>query len=140
MALPLLKCGHILGHFSPRDCARGRLRYLIYIIKFVCLFVRDSRLNYAKYSHQSLRDYIDPPGRTTPRIGVTRPVVSMAFPVYFRYSLCGRPPYFNYGLLAFPVFTRVLLQQAAFEILTNGIPEYTQAKRIYLKGMTKIGR
>ena len=106
----------------------------------VCLFVRDSRLNYAKYSHQSLRDYRDLPGRTTPRIGVTRPAVSMAFPVYFRYSLCGRPPYFNYGLVAFPIFTRVFLQQAAFEILTNGIPEYTQAKRIYLKGMTKIGR
>ena len=52
----------------------------IYIIQFVCLVVRDSCLNYAKYSHQSLRDYRDLPGRTTPRIGVTRPVVSMAFP------------------------------------------------------------
>ena len=84
----------------------------IYIIQFVCLFVRDSRLNYAKNSHQSLGNYRDPPGRTTPRIGVTRPVVSMAFPVYFRYSLRGRPPYFNYGLVAFPVFTRVLLHAA----------------------------
>ena len=60
----------------------------IYIIR-LCLFVRDSRLNYAKNSHQSLRNYRDPLGRTTPRIGVTRPVVSMAFPVYFRYSLSG---------------------------------------------------
>ena len=56
------------------------------IIQFVCLFVRDSRLNYAKDSHQSFGNYRDPPGRTTPRFGVTRPVVSMAFPVYFRYS------------------------------------------------------
>ena len=44
------------------------------------MFVRNSCLNYAKNSHQNLRDYRDPPGRTTPRIGVTRPVVSMAFP------------------------------------------------------------
>ena len=101
-------------------------------IQFVCLFVRDSCLNYGKNSHQSLRDYRDLPGRTTPRIGVTRPVVSMAFPVYFRYSLCGRPPYFNYNLIALPVFTRVLLQ--------NGIPEYTQTKRLHLKGMTTLGR
>ena len=76
----------------------------IYIIQFVCLVVRDSCLNYAKYSHQSLRDYRDLPGRTTLRIGVTCPVVSMAFPIYFWYSLCGRPPYFNYGLVAFPFF------------------------------------
>ena len=84
----------------------------MYIIQFVCLFVRDSRLNYAKNSHQSLGNYRDPPGGTTPRIGVSRSVVSMAFPVYFRYSLRGRPPYFNYGLVAFPVFTRVLLHAA----------------------------
>ena len=74
----------------------GQMYVSIYIIQFVCLFVHDSRLNYAKYSHQSLRDYIDLPGRTTPRIGVTHPVVSMAFPIYFRYSLCDQPPYFNY--------------------------------------------
>ena len=74
------------------------------------------------------------------RIGVTRPVVSVAFLVYFWSSLCGRPPYFNYDLVALPACTRMLLQQAVFEILTNGIPEYTQAKRLYLKGMTKIGR
>ena len=106
------------------------------------LFVRDSRLNYVKYSHQSLRDYRDLPGRTTPRIGVTRPVVSMAFPVYFRYSLRGRPPYFSYGLVAFPVLRAyVAIQQAAFEVLTNGIPEaQPQAKRQNLKGMTKIDR
>ena len=106
----------------------------------MCLSVHDSRLNYAKNSHQSLRDYREPPGRTTPHIGVTRHVVSMAFPIYFRYLLCGRPPYFNYGLIAFPVFMRVLLQQTTFEILTNGIPRYTQAKRQNLKGMTKIDR
>ena len=50
---------------------------------------------------------------------------------------------FANGLVAFLVFTHVLLQyiqQAAFEVLTNGIPEYTQAKRQNLKGMTKIGR
>ena len=95
--------------------------YLLYItmvncnlhcIQFVCLFVRDSRLNYAKNSHQSLRNYRDPLGRMTPRIGVTRPVVSMAFSVYFRYLLRGRPPYFNYGLVAFPFFTSVLLHAA----------------------------
>ena len=61
----------------------------IYIIQFVCLFVRDSRLNYAKKSYQSLRNYRNLPGRMTPRIGVTRHVVSMAFPVYFRYSFRG---------------------------------------------------
>ena len=55
---------------------------LYYIIQFVCLFVRDSRLNYAKKSYQSLRNYRNLPGRTTPRIGVTRRVDSMAFPVY----------------------------------------------------------
>ena len=48
----------------------------IYIIQFVCLFVRESRLNYAKNSHQNLRNYRDPLGRMIPRIGVTRPVVT----------------------------------------------------------------
>ena len=66
-----------------------------YIYNSVCVFVHDSRLIYAKNSQQSLRDYRDLPGRTTPHIGVTRPVVSMAFPVYFQYSLRSRPPYFN---------------------------------------------
>ena len=89
-----------------------RIESSIYIIQFVYLFVRDLRLNYAKYSHQSLRGYRDPPGRTTPRIGVTRPVVSMAFSGYFRYSLRCRPPHFNYGLVAFQFFTRVLLHAA----------------------------
>ena len=59
----------------------------IYIIQFV--FVHDSRLNYAKNSHQSLRNYRDPLGRTTLHISITHPVVSMAFPIYFRYSLRG---------------------------------------------------
>ena len=96
----------------------------------MCLFVHASHLKYTKNSHQSLRDYRELPGRMTPHIGITRPVVSMAFPVYFRYLLCGRPSYFNYGLVVFLVFMHVLLQQAA----------YTQAKRQNLKGMTKIGR
>ena len=73
-------------------------------------------------------------------ISITRPVVLMAFPVYFWYSFRGQPPCFNYGSVAFPVIMRVLLQQPAFEALTNGIPKYTQAKRLCLKGMTKIGR
>ena len=68
----------------------------IYIYNSVCVFVHNSRLIYAKNSHQSLRDYRDLPRRTTPHIGVTRPVVSMAFPVYFQYSLRSRPPYFTY--------------------------------------------
>ena len=55
----------------------------------MCLFVCDSRLNYAKNSHQSLRDYRELPGRTTPHISVNCPVVEMAFPVYFRYLLGG---------------------------------------------------
>ena len=45
---------------------KGRLKFPLFNctnfrhklrVQFVCLFVRDSRLNYAKYSHQSLRDY-----------------------------------------------------------------------------------
>ena len=107
----------------------------LYIIQFVCLFVRDSRLNYAKNSHQSLRNYRDPPGRTTPRIGVTRPVVSMAFSVYFRYSLRGRPPYFNYGLVAFPVFTRVLLYTAGS---VRSINQWDT--RVYTGKKTKLER
>ena len=51
----------------------------IYIIQFV--FVCDS--------HQSLWNYRDPLGRTTLRISITHPVVSMAFLIYFRYSLRG---------------------------------------------------
>ena len=48
--------------------------------------------------------------------------------------------YFKNGLITFLLFIRMLLQQAMFEILTNGIPEYTQAKRRNLNNMTKIGR
>ena len=98
-------------HLQMQHCFIRCAYCYLYIIQFVRLFVRNSRLNYAKNSHQSLRNYRDPPGRTTPRIGVTRPVVSMAFPVYFRYSLRGRPPYFNYRFVGFPVSTRVLLHQ-----------------------------
>ena len=47
----------------------------IIIIQFVCLFVCESQLKYAKNSHQSLRNYRNPPGKGTARIGVTRPVV-----------------------------------------------------------------
>ena len=69
-------------------CAICLYLYLYnYIIPQVCLFVLDSHLNYAKNSHQSLRDYREPPGRTTPYIGATHPAVSMAFPIYFRYYL-----------------------------------------------------
>ena len=93
----------------------------IYIIQFVCLFVRDSRLNYAKKSYQSLRNYRKLPGRTTPRIGVTRHVDSMAFPVYFRYSLRGRTPYSNYRFVGFPVYARVATP-AAYKKRNNMIP------------------
>ena len=101
----------IVAYNQLHSTGPGNIYIYIYIIQFVCLFVRDSRLNYAKNSHQSLRDYTNPPGRTPPRIGVTRHVVSMAFPVYFQYSLCGWPPYFNYRFVGFLVSTRVLLHQ-----------------------------
>ena len=57
---------------------------------------------------------------------------------FFYFKRCTRPlNNFNYDLMEFPIFTRVLLLQAASEILTNGI--YT-GKKTKLKGMTKIGR
>ena len=99
-------CRHIYGLRHYRNNGWKTLcKINIYkIIQFVCLFVRNSRLNYAKQSHQ--RNYRNPPGRTTPRIGVTRHVVSMAFPAYCRYSLHGWPPYFNYHFAVLSVSTR----------------------------------
>ena len=53
-------CPNISMPPSPLHLGNVHLLFFIislYIIQFVCLFVRDSRLNYAKNSHQSLRDY-----------------------------------------------------------------------------------
>ena len=91
------------------------------------MFVRDSRLNYAKNSHQSLRNYRDPPGRTTPRIGVTRLVVSMAFPSTSGIRIAA-PPYFNYRFVGFSVSTRVATP-ATFKKLTNMIPNVYTGKK-----------
>ena len=103
-----------------------------YIIQFVCLFVRDSRLNYTKNSHQSLRNHRDPPGRTSPCIGITRPVVSMAYSVYFRYSLRGWLPYINYYFTGFPVSTHVLKKT------NQNDTQCIHRQKDNLKGMTKI--